>query len=455
MENLKKIQEHIKFIEKYWYEKVGLAAILISVFVLEVSGLAKYKVDLKFSIAIIVASWIIVCIIWVWSRQPSKTPKSKVGFLVCIYSSDGEEGDRLREDFIIPLRQLVKSGKAGKAFHFMEAPQYIARDVLEPDDAQALRVRTRAHFILYGRVRLRALEGKDHHVLDLNGIVAHNPIPESVSSKLAKEFSELLPRRVNISTENDLLEFEITSEWADTVAKYIIGIAAALSGDMDYSESLYRDVLARLRTKSAAFPVSGKLKERIPVRLSELFEARGNLVLSQWVKTRDAAIIESIGEQLEKIKELTPARMFSPSVLNQRAIYCFLKDRNVDQALAYLKRSPDSNNGLWHYNVAFLYGYKGDLKSSIRHYRKASTYQIIPQTLADLESFICWVLAIESDKYQLHYCLGFFNWKTKGDEIRAAIDFRAFLGAGSKHEFEKERKSAARWLGDLEKCVQA
>ena len=43
------------------------------------------------------------------------------------------------------------------------------------------------------------------------------------------------------------LLFQFTTEWAELVAKYVIGIAAALSGEIDYAETLYQDVLGKIR----------------------------------------------------------------------------------------------------------------------------------------------------------------------------------------------------------------
>ena len=446
MKDSGRLDEIAQFLGKQWYEKNGLVAALLVVAVLEASLLISGKANWGIIVAVIIGSLLMVTGAWWHSRQPPKTPKKKIGFVVSIASANDRESEKLREDFVIPLRQLVKSGKAGKAFHFMELPQHLTKEIIEPDDAQALRVRTRAHFILYGRVRLRKLSGEDHHVLDLNGVVAHKPVPDHVGNSLAREFSELLPRKVHIPAENDLLAFQFTSEWADIVARYIIGIAAGCSGDLDYAETLFNDAHERVRTKDTEFPVYQKLTERIPTRISELYEARARSELLLWMKTKQFSHIDQLGKYLESVDK---SRLGQPKVLNLRAINAFLKHRDVDGAIAYLKKSTDQNNDIWHFNMAFLYGYKEDLKASIRHYRKANSFQVEPETIAQVEDFICWVLQQEPEKYWLNYYLGFFNWKTKGDIAQAEKDFNGFLAAGFEEEFVAERTLARRWIETL------
>ena len=177
------------------------------------------------------ASWISVYVAWQWSKRPPKTKKNHLGFVVSIRCEDDKESRRVREDFVIPLRKLLRSSKRGQTFHFIEFPQHLSRQIHDLGDAEKLKTKTRAHFMLYGRVRERVLDGKDYHIIELEGVVSHKRVPEATQQILAREFSELFPRKVNISKENDLLSFQFTSEWVGVVSKYIIGIAAAISGD--------------------------------------------------------------------------------------------------------------------------------------------------------------------------------------------------------------------------------
>ena len=139
--------------------------------------------------------------------------------------------------------------------------------------------------------------------------------------------------------------------------------------------------------------------------------------------------IDEIKHHLEKVAD---QRRNQPFVLFLSALHAFVENRDTKKALTYLKKikgaakgSADSNLvGAWNYNIAFLNAYDGKLNVAIRHYRKGAMAVVEPDVLNQVESFLCWVLEQEPEKYQLCYCLGFFNWKTKGDVVQAEKDFK-------------------------------
>lgn len=442
--------EIARFLETRWYEKSGLATTLAFTTIVEGTLLSTGGASWKETTLVLVVSWIAVVTAW-WftAKRIPKTPKGMVGFLVSIECTDDKESEKLREDFVVPLRQLIKSGKTGGDFHFIQLPQHQARKIIDHDDAKALAARTGAHFILYGRVRLREFEGKEHHIINLDGVVSHKPIPSAASDILAREFS-LLPRRIQTPTDNDYLTLEFTSEWTEKVATYIIGIAAACSGDFDYAETLFRDVQRRLNGKDKKFPIYLELAKRIPIRLSELHEVRAEESLLKWYESCDDADIDEFGSHLEKVDK---SRRNEPKVVTFSAVYAFLKNRDVDAAKAFLKKLKKKEfGGIWNYNMAFLCGYERDLVGAIRHYRSAIGYEVKPDIITQVEDFICLFLKLEPGNYQLFHCLGFFYWKVKGDLISAETAFNNFLNTGDKNEFIKERELAAKWLEEIKQA---
>jgi tetratricopeptide (TPR) repeat protein len=447
MTNICENLENVRFIEKHWFEKTGLFFALITTIALMLMLLTTLNAVWWVTIIVLALSIALVTMAWIISKSPPKTQKNKIGFLISIACDGDEESKKLRDDFVIPLRQLVKSGKTGSAFHFMELPQHLARSLIEKDDAQSIRSRSRAHFMLFGRVRLRELEGQKHHVIDLDSMVTHEAVTKEASQLLAKEFLELMPRKITIPTENDLLSFQFTSEWAAIVAKYVIGIAAALSGDLEYAETLYKDTLKQLHGKDPKFPIYQKLTTRIPIRISELDEAKAIATHKAWTINHDPTLIDELGEHLKSVEKSRQETVIA--VLHLTAIHEFLKSRDANQAIKTLNKIKDTNNAQWHYNMAFLEGYIGNLKSATRHYRQATKLDFSSDVIAQVEDFICWVLQQEPNMYQLNYCLGFFNWKTKGDRIQAKKDFTKFIDEGSADQYKKERELTQKWLTEI------
>jgi hypothetical protein len=436
-----------QFFEKIWYEKVGLsvALALTNVFVISLS--ATSKASLATTLSVLLPANLVIFALWWWSRLPPKTSKNKIGFLISIACSDDKEAQKLQEDFIEPLRQLIKSGKTGHAFHFMVLPQVLAKTLVDTEAAVSMRLRSRAQFMLYGRVKIRMLNGEDHHVIDLEGMVAHSPIPNDVQAVLAKEFAELLPRRVHLSTVNDLFTFQFTSEWAELVARYVIGIAAGLSGDLDYAEALFNEARQRLRNKDRSFPVYRKLSERIPLRISELCLSRIDQTMQKWVNTRSPELLDKIEIEIDKLHD---SYSNVENVLYTKTILAFVKRRDTRAAFALLRHVPNRDTALWHLNAAFLRAYDGNLKSAIRHYRRAALLEPESDTISQVEDFMVWVLRQESEKDQLHYCLGFFNWHIKGDDIQAKNDLATFINSQGAARFSEEKRLAQAWIQTIE-----
>ena len=443
---LSNLSDLARFVEVQWYRRSGLAAASIAVLLAILAIAVSSKTSLINTAILCFSIELILIGFWYYSRSIPKTPKGKVGFIVSLICSDDSESKKLREDFIQPLRQLIRSGKTGSIFHFIDLPIHIADQIIDLNDAQDLRVKTRSHFILYGKVRLRTINNEELHIIDLEGLVTHKATSEDISNYLSNEFAELLPRRVNISTENDLIGFQFTSEWTDIVARYIIGIAAAISADLDYAEDLYAEVLQRLSNKGRRFPVYAKISERIPIRISELYEARAAWVHRIWVEDRSP---EHIAQLSEYVKRIHKSRYHLQGTVYLMAISAFLSDRDTEQAIRFLCQSEDRNNCTWNLNMAFLFGYSGNLRKAMSFYNRATRYNVDPDILNQVESFMCWVVETEPNNHHVYFCLGVFNNKLKGDSLQAKSDFNKFIELNTDGLYEKEIKLVHKWLTKL------
>ena len=410
-------------------------------------------------VAIIVYSITVssIAVVWYYTNRCPKTSKGKVGFVVSIQCSDEKQEKVIREDFVTTLRRLLKEGPLGRTFHFIETPKHISENVIDIDDAYALRRRTRAHFLVFGRVRLRILGGKECHILDLDGLVLHKPIAKQLSDQLSKEFGELFPRHLRISTDNDLDTLSFTSDWTECVAKYIIGIAAAYSSDLNYAEQLYQDAQKKLESMDnnsqidsvdKNFQIFVQLKKRLPIRFSEIYFSRSVAHLKVWRNTQDEQALSNFALNLSKICDALSDRY---EVLLLRAIEAFLNGRRIGEAIAYTKKCKHYDDPIWHFNLAFLRAYEKNLLEAIRQYRVCEKHEVSPATLSEVEDFIVWILEKEPEKYQYYYCLGFFNWKIKGDLHQSINDFELFLNKNIEGEFKKESEITLKWLSEIKK----
>lgn len=435
---------------KHWPKCYALllAEIISSSLVTGILLVINPSTILKFATYIVV--WAITYVVWWHTNRLSRTRKNKVGFVISISTCEESEHKKIMEDFVTTLHGLLKGGSTGSTFQLIKIPEHIAEKILDLDSAQELRIRCNAHFMIYGRVRLRTISGRQEHMLDLEGIVAHKPLPKVLHDKLAGEFAELLPRHVRFATENDVFSFTFTSEWVNCVAKYVIGIAAACSGDLDYAEKLQKDVEHLLDGQNQTFPIFAKLKQRVPQRIAEINHAHAQIAFNRWERTRDPAEIGEMGRHLDKIPSSYASEY---DVLVLRSIFLFLQHKDVKEAIVVLKKCKRVSDGTWQYNLGFLYAYDGDLKRAIQRYHNAINQPIEPRVIGQIEEFICWVLQREPQKYQLHYCLGFINWKIKEDKAQAIKDLETFLSVGNEKEFSVERELARKWISEIQESI--
>ncbi len=436
--------------QRYWHKPIG-AFISVLVTMLIVKQLVG-SVELSgiLHIVIYLLSTVFVLVVWFFMNKIPRNSTGKVGFVACIKCSDEKYRDKIKEDFIVTLRDIVKRGELGKTFNFIEIPDHIAETINDHDDALSLLGKTKSHFIVYGRVRLRTINNKECHVIDLDGAVAHKPIPVEISNNIASEFRELLPRHIHFSTENDMMSFCFTSDLTEYVAKYIMGVASACSGDLDYAELLFRDVYEKIKNIRSSFPIISKLNERIPVRISSLYESKAITFITLWEKGHDQRFIDNFIININKIPEKF---ITSYQMLLLRSIGSFFSDRNIERAVFYIKKCKKYNDPVWRFNLAFLMAYKGDLQKSIQCYRICEKYQVAAETISQVEGFIVWILEEEPEKYQYYFCLGFFNWKIKGDLQQSLNDFEKFLSINHNNNFEKEELLATKWCAEIKKSL--
>ena len=325
----------VPFIKKNWHSNVGILIAELALLFLLATIANLLIVPIVYAIALIFIGLVSLFVFWIFTNKPPKTPQNKIGFLVSTYCSNEQDQLKVKEDLLVPLKQHIQAGQTGKLFHFMELQQHHAELCLDNEQAQKIRLESGAHYMLFGRVRKRTLDdGKIHYLFEFEGAVSHSTIAENTSKTLSNEFAELLPRKVQILAENDLLSFQFTSEWAGIVAKYIIGVAAACSGDVVYAEKLYDDVLQRLNSQNTNFPVFAKLRERLPIRKAEIYEAIATAHHRDWANNYNPECINNVYEWIEKID---PTQKNRPGVHNLYAICAFVMNKDVDKAIDYIK----------------------------------------------------------------------------------------------------------------------
>lgn len=437
------------FLERKWFERSGVSAAVVFCAVGGMWFFTDQSDAIWIRALVGAAIALIVYCAWLFSRRVPKTKPGRVGIVVAISCESDEESQHLHADFVTPLRKAIHDGTSGSSLQFIELPRFLTSTIVDKESALKMREKCRAHLLLYGRIRRRTNDNEKFCLMELEGVVAHKPIPTETSVAFGKEFFEIIPRSIKIPAGREFAGFSFTSAWAEIVSKYVLGIAAGLSGELSYAEALFLETREKLKaSKDGKFPIYTKLLQRLPIRLAEVYEAKALNAYSDWRESGSIESIEELGKALGEMSQSGVERL--PSYYFLSAIHHFLRDRNVEQALADLK-NVRGFGGIWYLNVAFLNAYRGNLKSATRNYKNPACKNVELDTIVQVEDFLCRILELEPNKYQLHFCLGVFNAHIKGDPLRATRDFEAFLSEGNPSEFPDERALAKKWIDEMAK----
>jgi hypothetical protein len=442
-----------KMIEAHWPKKViGLLVLPLTVFVFSFPALAAVTPEKYFAYAVI-ASLLISgasVSIWCFTTRLRRHPKGTVGFDLVIYHEDEKQGIRIQSDFIKHLRDLVLSEKSDTKFSFIKHSQYVSSNVVDRDSAVSLATKTRGSFVIFGKTKIRNIHGLDQHVIEIGFCVRHSPIDVKISEKIAEEMRNSLTGELVLAQENDLYLFRINAERIEIGSKYIVALAALVSGDLIYSETLFRSLIKRLKDVTACeSSETAKIRERLPSRLGEIGILRCHKLSQEYVfRNPDSDLLKKLDQDLDRYEEYIHG-WYNWYLL--KAMCHFLLRRDLDGAqklISSCKRFPDTT---WRYSAAFLAAYSGDLQTAWSHYQKAfANPPSDPSVPNQCESFIKGILEIEPHQYQLWYCLGLINFRAKNDLEAARNDFRVFLQHTEKSKFSPQEKIAAKYIRKIE-----
>ena len=404
-----------------------------------------------------------------WRRR---IPAGYVGVLVALAPETDAQAAKLRHDFLLTLRRLLNQRRGSTRFRLVEVSRLTSRSICD-DSTQALPLLQRrgGHILVFGSVHTVAGQGTHaDQLLVLGGSIRHAPISTNIHGELTSDFCDLITRRFRIRGDDAFLQFEATSAWLDVAVRHVVGFAAALSRDYAQAESLLLEVAARLPGVVQAYPrdpAVRRVAKRFPSRLAMLYRWWLNDLSSEYLRTRDLALVQEMDEVADRLLELVPDDYGAHL---GKAMCEFVLRGDVAAARRYVfacRKAPDSR---WRYSAAFLDAYQGKLGRAREEYMRAFAGLRRPRrgteagkggsagatadggdTLpVECEEFIQLVLEREPGKAQLHFCTALINKFAKLDSVAASRDLGAFLQGTTPEQFPQERKLATEWLREIE-----
>lgn len=376
-----------------------------------------------------------------------RAAKGSVGFAVAISTEKAAHRERLASDFIDTLRQQLINCELKQPFSFVEIPHYIAAKIKTPEEARKVLTASKCRFLIFGKAKLRIVDGTETNVLELNSAVSHKEIDPTIQAKLSQEMNELLPPpRMLSKTDGDIFAFELHAYWLNFVARYIIGIAAFLSEDVAYAQSVFEQLEQQLKGVQLNLSQITELKKRVPSNLTNILQWQAIIRHLRWRSTRDIECLKDMKVFLGMVEARDPGRY---QVLLLNAIYYFVVEKNVKRALQMMEKCKNVEDPTWKYSKAFLLAYNGRMNDAVRTYKAAFKIPTKDTSVPfEIEEFIDWVVNQEPSKTQLHFCLGLINIRLKEDMRRAKQDFKMFLESTPENQFSEQRELAQKYIAE-------
>lgn len=435
----------LELARKYWHRPVGLLAAIAAlgaVLLWQAERLSPVVGWSLFTVGVVALS-----IYWFRSNRLKRTPKNKVGFVLAIDCENQADRQQVRSDFTEELKRLVSDSGVGHHFWFYEIPDAAERVVRTQAEAKALQHETRAHFVLYGKVRTRETGGARSHIIDLAGLVHHGPITPHNQRNLAKDFAELMPRRVEFETKIGLEGFELTSSIVHVGALYIIGVAAACVGDVDFAAQLLKESLKlACQPQLQSVPFASRVKERAPIRLAEISLAEANVSYQAWRSTKNQTELETVAKKLDEIPP--PLRQRFSQCLTLSAVVRVAKFGDVVGAEALIRQCPIDDPAT-RMNLALIEAEKGNLRGVAANYRAARSLNVPFSTVEEVYEFLDWYQPQSAHPLEIEFAKGFIAYAILKDRKLAIASFDTFTKRCAPHQYQKERILITKWLHEL------
>jgi hypothetical protein len=435
--------------KKYWREPwMAWVAPIASATIIAVGGIDQDSLRLSPARGMLAVVVLLGArMLWHLTTRIPTIPKGVVGIVVGIRAQDAEQDQQLRTDFVQHLRQQVAGDQPRTGFFLLELPSWASDLCIDPQAAFNVLRSTRGHMLVYGAAVIRRTQGKEVHLLELSGVVRHAPVPVDRTADLAVDFRTVLPTMVVVPKDDDLLAFNATSERTEIAARYVIAIAAMMSGDLPYAETLLLSVEERLKRTGKGLDPSDHLGRQLPLRFRQLYSQWLDALFNAYYHSRQRAYLTDADRISRDLLRRDPhsfqAHLFA-------AIAHFVLRRDVAAAKRAIRACRPMKDAVWRYSHAFLYAYEGNLSRARSEYEAAFRGPLADVTVpVQIEEFMHIVLEEEPDKIQLHYASGLINMYAKDDREGARRDFAAFLARGGEALFPEEAQHAQLLLREL------
>ncbi|QQG50326.1 MAG: hypothetical protein HZB70_01985 [Candidatus Berkelbacteria bacterium] len=384
---------------------------------LELFGVSYLRWGLVVLLLIEIVAWIVV------RKWLPKIPEGKLGLVFALYSEDNLEEIDAKKDFLDQVRKNLVADGLSELVTVVKVPNHIAEKVKNYEIARTINETVHGHYFVFGDVKKRPDGEKEKIFIDLSGLVVHSPIDKNSQFKLSADFVRSLPKEVEMLEEFRFRGFALTADFVYLSAKYIVGIAAFLSGDVNLAITLHERL------------IDDKLFQRndLPPNIEEVkIKAKQLLAGSYLLKARMSLLKDDLASYSTFSKR---AQSYYPNQYGfhlVRAVELF-KEGDAKAAQQEIALAKNLANGAqeWRYSDAFLHYWLSEYDEAYKSSRKIVEHEYSEEwlTIQEVEQFCLNLLETYPDRNQLHFWLGYIAYKKLRDLVKALKYFELFLAS--------------------------
>jgi len=433
MNDVKSTFDIINFLHKGWEKRSIILILLLSILLIGLYNCSSYVnikgntikeifpdcIPIRNILIIYCIIELVILAIWYFTRKLPKIKKNQIGVVFAIISENDKLKRIIKNDYINEIRKLIRN-RTQKDIKVVSLSEYHSQKILKKtENAKKYRSLINANLIICGKFEIRE---NNKYLLDIKNVnVGHAEIDVNISIVFGREMAEVIPQKNIISIENELIGFQICSNFFGISAQYILGIASYLSGKIQEALEFHNTLLPIVQSYNSTTANEVKMLNKI-TSSTKHFVIEESLFFCRFFYSVEKNL-EKLKLHLDIIEKIDsnnyPYLLFS-------AIYHFLWNRNISKSLELIEEAKNSRDFTWAYSKAFLIAYNGDLTEAYRIYKRAFNKFTYSSAFLQSEEFMMEVFEEEPDKIQLLYCMGLINYFKKEDHIIALEYFEKF-----------------------------
>lgn len=434
--------------EKIENKMYTIPALIAGVFILLIIFFAGDSFFNKY-LPVTYLSWIYLGlgVIWIafWSFNRfwiPKNDKNRTGLIICIHADSDEAEQDLKRDFIMSIKKQIIDQQIGEIFNIIVVKNHLAQKYGNPKSIYKLHNWVKGHIYIYGEIKKRKNGEKNQYFLSLDGMVLHRPAPQQVSQEISRDFLATLPKGINFNDEFAFAGFQVSADIVVKSVKYIVGLAAYVSGNPLLSIRLHTDLKNQIKLSQQKLPGDDIILSKIDNLLSN----EHAIMATYYFGKQDRSNAQlSLNEALK----LNPTCY---RALIVQSIIAFAWENDPKKSLVVTKKCHGFNFPEWRYNEIFLHLWLGNYSSALKHCEKIKKQNYITEEGVSREviDFNESILKSDPGKTVLYFWIG-YNYYFKQNNLPMALkNFELFEQVADSSMNTLKQKSSA-WLIEIKK----